>query len=69
MAMMWDLGKRPLSYAASLNSLAGRKATFLLALILIGSPVAASPFLRCLVVNVSKSPSIASPVCVFRACH
>ena len=61
-------------------SLAARKATFLLALIFIGPPVAGLatrlrtwripnpvrrillPFLICLVVNVTRSPSIASAV-------
>src|SRR3977135_1052362 len=74
------------SYTASFSSLAARKAIFLLALILMDSPVAGfrpilagrfrtwrmpspfrrilSPFLRCRVVSVTKSPSTDS-ACFF----
>ena len=74
------------AYTASFSFLAGRKAIFLLALILIASPVAGfrpilaarfrtwrmprpvrrilSPFLRCRVANVTKSPRTAS-ACFF----
>src|SRR3984957_8873471 len=73
-------------YTASFSSFAGRKAIFLLALILMASPVAGlrpiraarfrtwgmprpvgrilSPFLRCRVASVTKSPSTAS-ACFF----